>query len=174
MRNKKNSLSQICLYFCIVLCFALIFVQMVFPFWTAEVSVKNADGERVMQEETLSLWGFLSFPEDDVQKQFNKNFTATYGDAYDINDVAGTGCLVLILGVVSIIFILLKPNKAWTFMFPLACGISGVIGYLTQPVLQAGNLWIVHLILSCLIIVGTVIPCIHFIKAIKSWLTEEG
>lgn len=172
MKNKKISLSQICLYICIVLCLALIVTQFL-PFWTAEVSVKNEDGERVTQEETLSIWGYLSFPEEDVQKQFGKNFTSAFGDEYTINGIAGTACLILGLGVVSIIFILLKSDKAWTFMLPLACGISGVVGYLSEPVLQTGNLWIVHLILSALVAAACIIPCIQFIIGIKRWFTEE-
>ena len=173
MRNKKNNLSRICLYICAVLCLALIVTQFL-PFWTAEVSVKNAEGERIKQEETLSIWGYLSFPEEDVQKQFGKNFTSTFGDDYAINGIAGTACLILGLGIVSIIFILLKSDKPWTFMLPMACGISGVFGYLTQPVLQTGNLWIVHLIASALIVAACILPCIQFFTGIVRWFTEEG
>lgn len=172
MRNKKTTLSQICLFICAALCLALIVTQFL-PFWSAEVSVKNADGERVTQQETLSVWGFLSFPENDVQEQFAENFASTYGDDYTINGVAGTACLILGLGVLTIIFTFLKSDKAWTFILPLACGISGVYGYLTQSVLQSGSLWILPVILSALIVVVSLIPCIKFFTGIKRWFTEE-
>lgn len=173
MKNKKKSLSQICLYICIVLCLALIVTQFL-PFWTNEVSVKNEEGERSNQEVTLSIWGYLSFPEEDTQKQFGKIFTSEFGDEFSLNNIAGTACLILGLGILSIIFILLKSDKPWTFMFPLACGISGVVGYLSEPVLQIGNLWIVHLILSGLVVAACIYPCIHFIIGIKRWFTEEA
>lgn len=172
MRNKKTTLSQICLFICVALCLALIVTQFL-PFWSAEVSVKNADGDEVTQQETLSIWGFLSFPENDVQKQFATNFSSTYGEEYNINDVAATACLILALGLLTAIFVILKPNKVWTFMFPLACGISGVFGYLTQPVLQSGSLWILHLILCALIVAVSMIPCVQFILGIKRWFTDE-
>lgn len=173
MRNKKTTLSQICLFICIALCLALIVTQFL-PFWSAEVSVKNADGDRVAQQKSLSVWGFLSFPENDVQKQFAKSFTSTFRDDYNINDVAATACLILGLGILSIVFILLKSDKALTFIFPMACGISGIYGYLTQPVLQKGNLWILPVIISGLIIATALIPCIKFFTGIKGWFTDEN
>lgn len=174
MRNKNNKLSQICLIVCAVLCLALIVTQFL-PFWTTEVEVKNDDGEKVTQQETLSVWGFLSFPEDDVQEQFVDYFVATLGeDNYTINGTAGTACMILAFGVLTIVFTILKSDKTWVFVLPLVCGVAGVYGYLTQGVFQMGNLWILPLVLSALIAVVALISGVQFVVGIKNWFADEN
>lgn len=173
MRNKNQKMSQICLIICTVLCLALVVTQFL-PFWTAEVEVKNEAGEKVVQQETLSVWGFLSFPENDVQKEFTDYFVSSLGeDGYTINGTAGVACMILAFSVLTVIFTILKSDKVWTFVFPLVCGISGVYGYLTQGVFQMGNLWILPLILSAVIAVVALIPAVQFVLGIKRWFTDE-
>lgn len=173
MKKKINKLSLICLIICSVLCLALIVTQFI-PFWTAEVQIKTEEGETITQEKDFSVWGYLSFPEDETQKQLGKDFEKTLGkDVFNINDLAGTACMILAFGILTIIFTACCYDKAWTFIFPLVCGISSLLGYLTQPVLQMGNLWIIPVVLSGLITAAAMLAGVGFFISIKQWLVDE-
>ena len=173
MKKKINKLSLICLIICSVLCVALIVTQFM-PFWTAEVEIETDAGEKVLEEKEFSVWDYLSFPEQAVQKQLGEIFKNEFGkDGFKINDLAGTACLILAFGVLTVIFTAVAYDKAWAFIFPLVCGAGGLIGYLTQPVLQIGKLWIVPVILSAVITVVALLAGVGFFISIVKWFTEE-
>ena len=173
MKKKINKLSLVSLIICSVLCVALIVTQFI-PFWSAEVKIETESGEKVTQEKEFSVWDYLSFPGADVQKQLGKVFENEVGkDNYNINDLAGTACLILAFGVLTVIFTALKYDKSWTFVFPLVCGVGGVYGYLTNPVLHMGKLWILPLIISAVITVVALLAGIGFFVSIKKWFVDE-
>lgn len=173
MKKKINKLSLICLIICSVLCVALIVTQFM-PSWSAEVEVETADGAKVTQQKDFSVWDYLSFPEHDTQKQLGKIFEKEFGkDVYKINDLAGTACLILGFGVLTVIFTALGYDKTWTFVFPLVAGVGGLLGYLTQPVLQISYLWLPATILCAVLSVAALLAGVGFFISIKKWFAED-
>lgn len=146
MGKKKLSVGQICCFVCAVLLLALVVCQFM-PFWIAE-------------EESASIQAYVWFPQE------NKDVGNMLTKAVDVNlnDLVLMPIIVLVSGVVGAIFCAAMQKKVWAAICPLACGIAGIYGYLTQPAFQLGSMWIVHLLLSIVILLLGIIIGAFWVK----------
>lgn len=161
MKTKTKKTAQIFLILCAVLCAALIVVQL-FPYWTYTNSQTEA-------AESISILEYLALPSQhkDVTKAIDTS------NKEDINSVAGTFCIALLLGVVSIIFVIVKPNSRWISVWPLTVGIGCLIGYLTEPRWAlGGSLYYVLIGLSAAIVVAAAVPFAIWIYSFKYWFMD--
>lgn len=89
-----------------------------------------------------------------------------------INSLAGTFCIVFLLGIVSVIFIVLKPNKLWISVFPFVVGVGGLIGYLTESTWAMGSIYIVLVLLSALLTIASAIAVGIWLYSFKFWFMD--
>lgn len=134
----KNHYKTICNVVCAVLLIALIALQFVPGFWA---TAPNKKGE----VDSASLQGYIWLPEEhkDLEKSFKKDI-----DEFELNDIVGMPVGVLAFGILAVVFTALKPKGLWAALFAFLAAVLGVIGYLTMPVYQLGNNWVIHLIVA--------------------------
>lgn len=161
MKSSTKLLAKICLIISAVLCAALILVQFV-PYWTYQ---NTAEGK----EDTISIIEYMAFPSDntDVTDYFEDNT-----DSFKINSLAGTFCIVFLLGIASIVFLVIKPNSRWISVWPTAVGLGSLIGYLTEPLWQLGSYYTVLVVLSAILTVAALIPFILWVTSVRYWFID--
>lgn len=153
-------MAKIFLFICAALCAALVLAQFV-PYWTYENS-------ETASSDTISILEYLALPGE--HKDVTKTLDAGANEA--INSLAGTFCIVFLLGIVSIAFILVKPNSLWVSVWPLVVGVGGLIGYLTEPRWQGGSIHIVLIILCAALILVTLVPFVLWFINMKYWFMD--
>lgn len=160
MKTKTKTLARIFLIVCAALCAALIVAQLL-PYWSYENSETDTT-------ESISILGYLSLPTQhkDVTKALDTSAKE------DINSVAGTFCIALLLGAVSVIFVILKPKSLWISVWPLVVGVGTLIGYLTEPRWAMGSLYAVLVALSAAITVVSLVPFVIWISGMKYWFMD--
>lgn len=160
MKTKTKTTARIFLIVCAVLCAALIVVQLL-PYWSYENSETDTT-------DTISILEYLALPSEhkDVTKAIDTSAKE------DINSVAGTFCIALLLGAVVIIFVILKPQSMWISVWPLVVGIGTLIGYLSEPRWALGSLYIVLVALSAAITVVALVPFIIWIYGMRYWFMD--
>ena len=160
MKTKTKTTARIFLIVCAVLCAALIVVQLL-PYWSYENSETDTT-------DTISILEYLALPSEhkDVTKAIDTSAKE------DINSVAGTFCIALLLGAVVIIFVILKPRSMWISVWPLVVGIGTLIGYLSEPRWALGSLHIVLIALSAAITVAALVPFIIWIYGMRYWFMD--
>jgi len=133
---------------CSILCAALMLVLILFhwmPFWTV-------NGESISLQEYV--WNCTEHGE--VTK-YLESVDAQFG----INDFVTLPLFVFVAAVVGTVFCLAKPRSHWASILPAISGLLGVIAYLTDPALQAGALWVLHLLL-CIAILALSVVTFYF------------
>lgn len=129
---------------CAALSFLLIVMQFL-PFWTYAGESGNI---------TASISSYIWLPYN--HEALTASFTESIAN-YDIINIVTRSVLILVLGIVSILFCLMKSNSRYTSILPTLCGIIGVWAYLSNTALRMGSGWILHLVLSVLLLlVGAV------------------
>lgn len=152
-------------YICAALALILIVTQFI-PFWGCYQCKTCGDGK------VISIVEYVCFANDHktgltsvIQNYYIPDFKAM--------DVVGTCVLILLSGVFSLLLCLTKPHKLTSTLAPLAAGLCCVIGYLTQPAYQMGQLWILHLAVGiALIAVSLTIYIESFCSAYKKAKAE--
>ena len=89
-----------------------------------------------------------------------------------INSLAGTFCIVFMLGIVAIVFIFVKPNSRWISVWPFAVGAGSLIGYLTEPRWAWGSVHILLIALSAALTIVSLIPLIIWVSSVKYWFMD--
>lgn len=160
MKRSTKNFAKICLFICAILCAVLIVLQL-FPSWTYQNTETNST-------DTISILEYTVLPSahPDVTKYLNTSSNEA------INSVAGTFCIVFMLGITSIVFFFVKPNALWTCLFPLAIGGFATVGYLTDPAYQLGSLNTVLIILSALLTVFALIATVIWVHSFKYWFMD--
>jgi len=160
MKSSTKKLVRILLLACVVLGAALILLQLV-PYWTYENSETSTT-------DTISILEYTVLPSahPDVTKLLNTNTNEA------INSVAGTFCIVFMLGIASIVFIIVKSSSLWVSLFPAAVGIGSLIGYLTDPVWQLGSIFIPLIIVSALLALCGLIAAAIWVHSFKYWFMD--
>ena len=110
----------------------LLILQFV-PFWTY--------GEA---GETASISQYIWFPTD--YSEVEQYIAASLGTDFSINQILGMAILMLVLSAAGFALCLAKPGQPLVSLLPTACGLTGVIGYLTSPAMQLGTGWVLHLL----------------------------
>lgn len=161
MKKSTKMLAKICLIISAVLCAALILAQFV-PYWTYQNTEEG-------KEDTISIIEYMAFPtvKTDVTDYFEDNT-----DNFNINSLAGTFCFVFMLGIVSIVFVVIKPNSRWISVWPTAVGLGSLIGYLTDPLWQLGSFYTVLVVLSALLTVAALISLIIWVASMRYWFMD--
>ncbi len=139
--------TRIFSYICAAFSLAMIVTQFL-PFWGCyECRTCGAAGIISVNEyvwfATNHKYGLTSV----LAKYYIPDFAAM--------DVAATCAFMQIAAVLAIVFAILKPKKLISAVLCLAAGIIGVVGYLTGPAYQLGQMWTVHIaIFACGILAG--------------------
>ena len=160
MKTKSKKITRVLLIVCAALVVALALAQFV-PYWTYE----NAE---TASTDTISIFEYLILPTShtDVTSALDA------GTNEAINSLAGTFCIIYLLGLVTVIFVIIKPTSLWICVWPLATGVGSLIGYLTEPRWQMGSIYIVLVILSALLTLASIYPLITWIKYIRYWFMD--
>ena len=138
------------------------------------IQVVSPEDEPIEPEtDPISIFEFLILPEDHpyIQKYLGCNGKT---NPEVINSLAGTFCIVFLLGAVSIAFVVLKPEKLWISVFPTFVGIGSLIGYLTEPVWAMGNgaIHITLIALSALLTVSSLVALGIWLYSFKFWFMD--
>ena len=135
--------SSVCNLIAAILMIVLLVLQF-FPFWQY--------GEA--QEHSASIQGYIWFPSHHTDLE--KYFAAETGSAFEINSILSMPILVLLTGIIGAIVCLIKADEFWVGILPVACGASGLWGFLTKVVYRMGTNWQLHAaVCVALILVGT-------------------
>ena len=127
MKTGNVKLTKVMNIACAVLALLLLVMQFT-PFWHM--------GEGT---EPVSIGGYVWFPSDHgevtsyLQEQVSSDFK--------INDIIGMPILVLLLGAASMVLCIWKMNNPLVSILPIACGLSGVWGFLTKAAFRLGSTW---------------------------------
>ena len=182
--NKKNKMGKATIFniVCAVLLIAFFAVQFL-PFWTyttIEGSDKTAaligltveEGEEV--EVTVSLAEYLWFTEEheDLFGHW-KRMKDFDGNDLKQNEIVVMPFLCTLLVILGVVFCLWKNDRTWTCLFSLIVGAYATITYLTTPILQTGHTWIVHLIVSIVVFLGSIPLTVLWVKKIIKWFTVK-
>ena len=141
------------------------------------IKVDTEELESIEPEtDPISIFEFLILPKDHpyIEKYLGANGEKGLEQAAVINSLAGTFCIVLLLGAVSIAFVILKSQKLWISVFPTFVGIGSLIGYLTEPVWKMGNpsLHLTLIILSAALTVASLTALGIWFYSFKFWFMD--
>lgn len=129
--------------------------------------------EVVLEPETdpISIFSFLVLNEDHpyIARYLGAE---TEANPEVINSLAGTFCIVMLLGFVAIVFVFLKSDKLWISVWPVVVGVGSLFGYLTQPVWAKGSLHIVLIAISAALTVAALIPFAIWLYSFKFWFMD--
>ena len=126
---------------------ALLITQFL-PFWPCKDCEECADG-------VASISDYIWFPSH--HKSVTTFMQGIYGKDFAIGDIALFPVLILASSVLTIVFCTLKAHKSLMALIPFIGGISGVVGYLITPALQAGPNWIIALVLAALVLLCSMV-----------------
>lgn len=144
---------RLCIFACVALMLALLVMHFL-PFWTV------GEEQFSIQQYTWFTWNCEALT-DHIVDNVNSDFM--------VKDMALIPFVVLFGSVLGSIFCVINSKKAGFATIPLAVGIIGAVGYLTNPVFQLGALWQVHMVLCILMAVVALIPLSTCIKAAINW-----
>lgn len=138
MKTKATSPLSLCNICCAVLALILLILQFT-PFWTP--------GEGAAP---VSIGGYVWFPTEhaDLTSYIQQNTDS----AFTINAIVIPAVLMLALSAAGAVLGVLKRDEFWAGVFPIACGISGLWGFLSQPALRLGSTWVLQLVLCILML----------------------
>lgn len=108
-----------------------------------EVETEFASNVSYNGEKELSILGYVGFPYN-VQ-----DFDAEMGykiENYYINDVVLVPIALLILGIIGVIFAILKRDKMSAAFIPAAFALIGIFGYIFSDFMKLGDKFWMHLI----------------------------
>lgn len=152
-------------YICAVLLVLLLITQFL-PFYACDCK-KGCEGDG-----TISLSEYVWFPEDH-EKGITKALKAEFGKEYELNDIVLIPVVILVAGVIGIYMCATNARKSWVSVFPIIAGVAGVFGYMSSPILQTGNNWMLHWVAALVVlIVGAISFIISTIKYIQNKLDE--
>ena len=142
-------------YVCVLLLLAVLMTQFL-PFWGC-TDCKTHEEDRV-----VSIAEYTWFPEHHkpITKGMTDVYLAEYGQDYKgdngknykfaVDDVIVPCAIVLISGALGVVLCLVFAKRAFVTLLPLACGVAGVVGYLSSPALKIGVNYNIHVILLAL------------------------
>ena len=161
---KKVKYASLFNYISVALMVILLVTQFL-PFWTADKCEKCPDG-------TTSISEYVWFPDDHKDITTMMKGRDLYGKDFVVGDIVLTTVIIVAATILSLYFCLRYAYKPMMGIFPFLGGLGAVFGYLTQPGLQIGNLWFVHLAVAALAMIcgGTAISqlVVNFVRRKKA------
>ena len=183
--NKKSTMSMATILniVCAVLLIAFFVVQFL-PFWTyttIEGSDKTAaligltveEGEEVEKTISLAEYVWLTEEHEDLFGHWKRMKDPTTGEAITQNQIVVMPFLCTLLVIAGVVFCLWKNDRTWTCLFSLVVGAYATITYLTEPVLKTGQSWLFHLIVSIVVLLGSIPLTILWVKKVIKWFTVK-
>ncbi len=147
MRKNNATYARIFMYICALLSLLLVVTQFL-PFWNCSEC----------EDSSISVSDYVWFPSD--YEEFTDAMKAenALGKTYQLNDWVLTPVVIIVGCALSIIFCIKNSTNSTFGLFPFIAGLTGVVGYLTTPILQMGANWTLHLaaagaLLACSIVV---------------------
>ena len=137
MSEKKSVRSGALLIICVILMIASFVLQCV-PFWN-------------FGEVEASINGLIWRPR--VHEELQTIFSQETGGTFDLNALVLYPVLQTVSALVGAVICLFLLNRPISALLPICCGVFGMLAYLTNPVLQMGNLWGLHLAVSILLLI---------------------
>ena len=137
-KGKTKEFSLVC-----AALMAILLVLQFMPFW------HFADGE---EQAAVSISSYIWFPADNGGVD---DYLSAAIEDFSINQMLVTPILLLVLCAVGVVFCLMRAGSLPVLLLPLAAGLTGVIGYLTTPALQLGGNWLLHLLISALLLLAS-------------------
>lgn len=187
MSNKVNKkagvkLATILNFVCVAL-MLVFFASQFLPFWsyttiegsdkTAEIlGIATEDGEEVTREISLAEYVWLTEEHEDLFGNW-KRMKDFEGNELNQNSIVVMPFVCTLLILFGCVFCVWKNTKTWTCLFPLISGVYAVCTYLTTPVLQTGESWIIHLIAAALLTAGAIPLAVLWVKRIVKWFTVK-
>ena len=90
-----------------------------------------------------------------------------------VKDIVLMPILVLFGTVFGAYFCFTKSGKSLCSIFCLVVGLAGTIGYLTMPIFQMGALWQIHLALSAVILLVSLVPTAEYVNRAIQWFLPK-
>lgn len=118
-------------------------------------------------EVTTSIQGYV-WTQYAAFKDYFKTEFANRGLEYAINSQVGAPILMLVLGVLTLVFNVIYPEKVRAIVVALAYGIAAIWGLATTLTLQLGSLYVVHLILAIAVTVLAVLNIVQYVLESRS------
>jgi len=133
--SKKNTMYSLIFVFISAALMVVTLLLQFAPFWT--------EGSQ-----TVSINGFVYFPLE--HNELQASFADIMGSTLNLNAFVWPLILQTALAIVGIVVCLWKPDKFVVSLLPILCGGVGIGAYLTNPALQLGTGWILHLAVGIL------------------------
>ena len=118
-------------------------------------------------EVTTSIQGYV-WTQYAAFKDYFKTEFANRGLEYAINSQVGAPILMLVLGVLTLVFNVISPEKIRAIVVALAYGIAAILGLASTLTLQLGSLYVVHLILAIAVTVLAVLNIVQYVLESRS------
>lgn len=151
--KKELNVIRICNFILIALMLAMLICQFL-PFWSV------ADKQVSVQEYNWITWEHADLTKQ-IQKELGKDFM--------VKDFALIPFSVFFGSILGTIFTLLHLKSAGISLVGFSVGIICTIGYLTTPVMQLGSMWILHLVVSILLVLAGLPAFVILIKRAINW-----
>lgn len=159
-------------YIVIFFLFAL-FVLQCLPFWTNADAVQTSPTKELREVSIQEFTWFCTTkkpasPGNDMTKYFQR----VYGSKWQSADIVLMPVIIVACCIITIFFGIKKPTRLWMNIVYLTAGIVGIWGYLSDPIFQLNDMYIVHIVVCALIIVSSLLnitvrpwkKVIHFMK----------
>ncbi len=153
MEKIKSNKAAACMVVSAILMVILLVLQFT-PFWHY--------GEA---GESCSISGYVWFPSD--QKAL-ESWLGTQAENHDLNSFVGMPILILLLSAVGAVICMIKPDAGAAPLLPAACGLAGIIGYLTTPALKLGAGWAWHLLICIALLALGVYGLMQWVKELRA------
>lgn len=148
---KNNKMISICNYVGAVLMLAMVVLTFL-PYW-GDVSIQS----------------FIWLPEEN--NELMKVVLKQMRD-FDMNDIALLPFVVMVGGLFGAVKCVIGAKSPWNALFTLLCGACGVIAYLSHPVYQMGEAWLVNVIVAAVTLAVSIYPVIQIVPEITKNFTE--
>ena len=146
-KDIRKTGSMVFSYICAAFALAMIVTQFL-PFWGCYGCKTCAEGALISTNQYIWFANDHKYGLTDVLNTY-------YIPGFRAMDVVSVCVFMQLASVCTILFAALRPQRLLAASFCLAAGIIGVVGYLTNPAYQLGQLWIVHLVIAaCGILAG--------------------
>ena len=183
-KKSGNILVTITNIVCVVLMVAF-FASLFLPFWTytgqnkedvtAALLGKMDESAIRMETYEISIAEYI-WNTEDHEELFGGNWKKMKdfdGNKIAQNDIVSMPFITTLLIAFGVIFCLWKCKSAWTCLFPLSAGIVAVLGYLTKPILQTGDSWVIQLVAAIAMTVGGLVLLAQWAVTIYKWFTVK-
>ena len=172
---KKNNLVLISNIICTLLILVLAAMQFL-PFWSCTGCKNHEDGMISISDylwQTKNHTPVTNKMTEVYQNHYGGNLKDENGKKwkFEANDVVTIPLVAVITGIIAFVGLVLKPKKILSTFAAFVGGAVGVFGYLTNLALQAGQNWVLHLVVAIAVtVVSSVFLAITTYKFVRKYI----